>query len=625
MDSILNRDHYGLFPFGPKTRERIVPDVIQNLQKIDGCYIEYPPAITLPTNLDLTNVPVAQTDIELVQTCLKTLVSYLNGPVVVDRFGTDDQARNNWRTQMDNKYGKFFSDINNAGKLKREKIGDALMALSGLTAPVKEHGLNLGGYLGISPEAIAEIRQKTVAQLTSSGEPATDPYSALDTDEKLLIVNEVVQLSRQAVQKFIPLDENQGNLSHRTEQVAKIFSYLQEITPYEISQALEIRNKLKQLGLVIGPNCMDGWKWFPNTWPSKDPENKGRDILRMILDASFKFLPKHLQEYFHTNWCFNPGYLDGAEAGIGPPNKAILEARSDKQIILGLIASNAFDFHVELASHTLKTPEEKEEYIDYWLKLKELVTKLGIKPSQITDHLGFLDSKNIKQAMETQQPYNFEQVLLSSSPTKAMLALGQAKEQVERLQARGSKYLTIHGTPLLTPLDTGGLLHLKNRLQALVQFAESHNVHICLEIQGETKEQIELLLKAIPQLKITWDIAHIYLQDQTFNKPGQPQTHLTNENFFDYLNRDRIGVLHLGQPTLAPDKTGAIVPQDSHHPLFSKQGLIPQDFLGRMFKAVQKYNQSDSLDKIHAIFESPLKLNDYDTILKMVESPLTES
>jgi hypothetical protein len=610
---------YHLFPFGPQVRKEIaVPLVTESLQKYEGCYIEYPPeSIVLPPQLQLPDSSLAETD--NIRTCLGIIASYLNSPVVLDRFNQDEAGRASWKQHMQKQYGKFFPDIYDAGKLRRIRMSTAITAMLELVEPPEKDGFGLGQYLGIQESDFTAVRQKLKAHPATETSPGYEPYAHVPVNQKLEVTKEVNQLARRILQKFMPLSEQQGAISQRMEQVAEISSYLQEITPYEVAQALGVRDKLNQLGLLIGPDCMDGWKWFPNTWPSKDPEGKGRDILRMILDASYKFLPKELQDWFHVNWCFNPVHLDGA-AEVGPPSKEALIANSDKQIILGLIASNAFDFHVELASYTLG-PKEKEEFIQYWLKLKELVTHIGIKPDHITDHLGFLDSKNLKEALEQQHPYNFEQILLSSPHEKAQLALGQAKEQVERLAARGSKYLTIHGTPLLTPLNPEGFINLKNNLGTLVEEAEKLGVHICLETQGETKEQLAELLKAIPQLKITWDIAHVYLNDQKFNHHERPiqVTHLTNEDFFNYLAQDRVAMLHLGQPTLDEARG---VPQDSHYPLFYAKGLISQDFLKRMFKEVQKYNhEATHADKVHLTFESPLKFEDYDKILQAVESP----
>lgn len=394
-------------------------------------------------------------------------------------------------------------------------------------------------------------------------------------------------------------------------QAKKIVEYLQFNDLEKIISALEVRERLKKAGLIIGPTCIEGWKWLINLWPSEDPENC--DVLRMVIDKSFKFLPDDLQRFLRLNWLLNPVEF-GVRPG-GPAPSDVLKKRSDEDIMLALIASTAFDFHQESVTEDpyFKQHEkgngEEGDYEEYWRRIEELVTSIGIKT--IFEHLGFLRNKNFKiEDTSKHKPYNFTNILLSNEESD--LAFKQAQRQIERIKRRNGGYLTIHGAKLRGSLTNREFEKLKENLTRLAALS-GDQVVLGLETQGLTKIQIDELLEEVDGLKLTWDIAHVYLEDLDHKETkSKGEEWLEPEDFFDYLRKGKIGMVHLSQPKKKGDQV-----VDSHQPLFDALGLISNDFLKRLFKQVSEYNlkQLAQDERVRLIFECPLRIGDYKRIL----------
>lgn len=297
------------------------------------------------------------------------------------------------------------------------------------------------------------------------------------------------------------------------------------------------------------------------------------------------------------------------------PDSEELKRRSEKEIILGLIASNSFDFHRQLVIGDSLEGEDLKRYEEYWDKLEELLTSLDIE--EISEHFAFLRNWNLELPPEEQRFYNFDLILLSDKETSDM-AFQEAKSRIKKLKEKEGGYLTIHGAPLGESLgkdefegktDRDEFDRLKRNLTSLTEGAGSE-VTLSLETQGLTKNQIDELLK-IKGLKLTWDIAHIYVEDQEYGEMTGEEKRLTPEDFFEYLQEGKIGMVHLNQPTMQKG-----VPMDTHKSLFVKEGLIGEGYLQRLFQTISKYNLPKAKGKkVRLVLECAVRLEDYKKII----------
>ena len=68
----------------PEARRKRLIDVLER----EGCSVVYPPEVAIPQNLDLTGFP--EGDQQGIKIALEGIASFINKPMVIDRFDTDN-------------------------------------------------------------------------------------------------------------------------------------------------------------------------------------------------------------------------------------------------------------------------------------------------------------------------------------------------------------------------------------------------------------------------------------------------------------------------------------------------------------------------------------------------------
>ncbi|PIS09127.1 hypothetical protein COT75_03070 [Candidatus Beckwithbacteria bacterium CG10_big_fil_rev_8_21_14_0_10_34_10] len=180
------------------TEDESVPNskesIAETLQS-EGLTIHYNDHLEFSGEINLRNV--SPKDKPGVVTVLKTLVSYLNKPLVYDRFGDNNEAREVWRRKMEDKYGSKFTDIYNQGRFRRLNLSLPLTAIETLMVVFELDA-------GIKKEEFEEIKSKVKPRKATEDQEGFEPYAHLTLKEKERMVAKIDQLALKVLTHFVP-------------------------------------------------------------------------------------------------------------------------------------------------------------------------------------------------------------------------------------------------------------------------------------------------------------------------------------------------------------------------------------------------------------------------------------
>ena len=181
-------------PEAPQARK----DFMLNILKDEGCSVFTPTKVELSDEFQLLQETQNTEDEQDAKSFLNRITTYLSTPIVIDRFGSNNKARETWRRQMEKKWGNLFKDIYQQGRLRRIKMAVAITAISCLMQP------DFGFNLGINQEEWKEASKMLKPELADGEKETYDPYAHLGTADKMKVVDKVNQLSWRALASLVP-------------------------------------------------------------------------------------------------------------------------------------------------------------------------------------------------------------------------------------------------------------------------------------------------------------------------------------------------------------------------------------------------------------------------------------
>lgn len=106
------------------------------------------------------------------------LVDRLEEPIILDRFGSDDGARDAWRDEMVGRYGILFNEVWIEHKLTSSSLTHVIGALDGLVDAIDQSGVAI-------PVGVRILQEYRVLS-----QRAIKPYSKSSLDEKLTLARQ---------------------------------------------------------------------------------------------------------------------------------------------------------------------------------------------------------------------------------------------------------------------------------------------------------------------------------------------------------------------------------------------------------------------------------------------------